>query len=71
MELEDAVYDAVDNTLAEIQGLIRLSGDNGYLRRTDLEHMIQDIRGNLRTDPSLYRRLISKPISLSRREDGV
>ena len=67
MELEEAIYDAVDNTLEEIQGLIRLSGDNGYLRRADLEHMIQDIRGNLKTDPSLYRRLITRPISLSKK----
>jgi hypothetical protein len=63
MDIEEAVYDAVDNTLAELQGLIRISGDNGYLRRADLERMIQDIRGNLRTDPTLYRRLITRPLS--------
>jgi hypothetical protein len=67
MEIEEAVYDAVDNTLAELQGLIRLSGDNGYLRRADLDRMIQDIRGNLRTDPTLYRRLITKPMSRKKR----
>lgn len=66
MEIEEAVLDAVDNTLAEIQGLIRISGDNGYLRRAELEDMIKDIRGNLRTDPTLYRRLVTEPISTSR-----
>jgi hypothetical protein len=71
MELEEAVYDAVDNALAEIQGLIKLSGNNSYLRGSDLEHMIQDIRGNLRSDPTLYRRLITKPLSLSRKEDSA
>jgi hypothetical protein len=68
MELEEAVYDAVDNTLAEIQGLIRISGDNDYLRRDELEGMIKDIRGNLRSDPTLYRRLVTGPISISRRK---
>jgi len=63
MEIEEAVYDAVDNTLAEIQGLIRITGDNGYLRREELEGMIKDIRGNLRSDPTLYRRLVTGPIS--------
>ena len=61
--METAVRDAVDNALAEILGLVKISGNNGYLKRTDLEHMLQEIRNNLRSDPALYDRLVLKPLN--------
>ena len=62
MDLEAAVTDAVDNTLAEILGLVRITDGDPFLRKRDLERMIQDIRRNLRSDPGLYERLITSPL---------
>ncbi len=63
MDLEAAVTGAVDNALAELIGLVRMSGADGYLKKRDLERMIEDIRSNLRSDPGLYRRLVVKPLT--------
>jgi hypothetical protein len=66
MDVEAAVAEAVDNALAEILGLVRVSDGDSYFRKRDLERMIQDIRRNLRSDPGLYERLVAGPLRARR-----
>jgi len=62
MELEAAVRVAVENAITEILSLVRISGNDGYLRKKDLEHMLAEIRTNLGSDAALYERLVLKPL---------
>jgi len=62
MELEAAVRVAVENAIAEILALVRMSGNDGYLRKRDLERMLAEIRANLGSDAALYERLVLKPL---------
>jgi hypothetical protein len=64
MELEATIGDAVDNAIGEILRLVK-TGDNGYLKRADLEHMLQEIRRNLKSDPGLYETLVLRPLKAS------
>jgi hypothetical protein len=66
MDAEAAVVDAVDSALAEILALVRVTDGDSYLRKRDLERMIQDIRRNLRSDPGLYERLVARPLRARR-----
>jgi len=64
MELEAAVRVAVENAIAEILRVIRMSGNDGYLRKKDLEHVLGEIKNNLVSDPGLYERLVLKPLHI-------
>ncbi len=58
MQQEDRIAEIVDNTLVEILKLVKLSERNGYLKISEFRGMLKQIRGNLRSDPGLYRRLV-------------